>query len=969
VPVAEAGPDQLVAIGPVALHGDGSSDVDDDPLTYRWSFTARPEGSAAVLADASAPAPTFAADVTGTYVIQLIVRDGVVQSEPDTVVIVASDAPPPPPPAEFQLFAPATRILPGGRVSAAVVLETATGSAGVEIALASSDATLIEVPSSVTVPAGETSVWFEVTALTKLGSATISAEVVGAGIATAEFTVSQESTGGLIERAQAAGEITEEQAYVYQVFAAYGWPGLPERFRGAQSSKGRDPQIELLTELPIRFSSLSPTAQEQLAPLLAPPIYVGSWGDPEVIAAAAASARSDPRAATGDKPRAPSTQGVILCSEGSTPQRLPVWDNYEVGAFRIWYLSDPLPYKTHIGTPEQSKRLADVAKSEISSIYNTLHGVFARQLLPDDAVGGCNGGDGKYDIYMYGLPRSSAIGTTYPYKPYIPTVASRSWIALSAASSWGPTNTLIRATLAHELMHAIYFLYPRADWVESFWLTEALAAWAENFVYRNGNTEWMYADHLFSHQAPYKGAIAPEILLPLPTVSTDVDDDSDDQRRASRAMSACSKYVFFFYLQHKKSTAVLRTILEQGESVKSMTAIDRALNGTFEDVWADFVVTAWNDTKNGVKNDFFQWDPGMQKGLFQEFEVGSLFGSGDFPTHTFGLEEPEKLLPFISAPVTKPQGAYVPPAAGHWMRAKFTDASTSFVVLHPTRPRPDGTSLRMQALFKANGVWSAPIDLTRELLKVWCRDRPKETYPEHKLEEIVLIASNGRLPPADGGSSADWDWFEGGSPVKDLIPNLVVSNAGCWQWTGRAESTVELTALNGVTQVVEATGFTFELDDDGLHTAALLGEAQLNLVGSPAGSGTATYQISGTTDDGCRYRGGPTAKAITAEGGGALSIVFTKWLPIELPPPLESRTVVGGGTEPEPPTMTVTCPTGQPVTTSVPWPHWLTLLPAPPQDRLAKISEDGGLLSGAFTINLEFTGTVRTTVNLTAVRK
>jgi YD repeat-containing protein len=90
-PRANAGEDQEVFVGEtVTLDGTASSDSDHDPLTYGWSFTALPLGSNGALSDPVDPNPSFMADVEGTYVIQLIVDDGNLSSDPDTVTVNAA---------------------------------------------------------------------------------------------------------------------------------------------------------------------------------------------------------------------------------------------------------------------------------------------------------------------------------------------------------------------------------------------------------------------------------------------------------------------------------------------------------------------------------------------------------------------------------------------------------------------------------------------------------------------------------------------------------------------------------------------------------------------------------------------------------------------------------------------------------------------------------------------------------------
>ena len=90
-PVASAGPAQNAARGVlVTLDGSGSSDADQDALTYTWSFVSVPTGSAAALSATNVIHPTFTPDIAGVYDVQLIVNDGMLSSTASTVMITAT---------------------------------------------------------------------------------------------------------------------------------------------------------------------------------------------------------------------------------------------------------------------------------------------------------------------------------------------------------------------------------------------------------------------------------------------------------------------------------------------------------------------------------------------------------------------------------------------------------------------------------------------------------------------------------------------------------------------------------------------------------------------------------------------------------------------------------------------------------------------------------------------------------------
>jgi hypothetical protein len=96
-PTAHAGPDRLGLVGQaVTLDGTASSDPDENALAYRWHFTAVPARSQvtdASLIDGAGATPSFVPDAEGTYVLTLVVNDGIVDSAADTVAVFVNPAP------------------------------------------------------------------------------------------------------------------------------------------------------------------------------------------------------------------------------------------------------------------------------------------------------------------------------------------------------------------------------------------------------------------------------------------------------------------------------------------------------------------------------------------------------------------------------------------------------------------------------------------------------------------------------------------------------------------------------------------------------------------------------------------------------------------------------------------------------------------------------------------------------------
>lgn len=92
-PVANAGLDQTLNVGDIVqLDGSLSSDADGDTLNYNWNIITSPQDANVTLNNSSIVNPTFAPNISGEYIVELIVNDGTVNSESDLVVISVTDS-------------------------------------------------------------------------------------------------------------------------------------------------------------------------------------------------------------------------------------------------------------------------------------------------------------------------------------------------------------------------------------------------------------------------------------------------------------------------------------------------------------------------------------------------------------------------------------------------------------------------------------------------------------------------------------------------------------------------------------------------------------------------------------------------------------------------------------------------------------------------------------------------------------
>jgi hypothetical protein len=93
-PTANPGSNQTVAHNTTVTLNGGGTDPQGFQLTFRWALLSTPAGSTASLSSTTTANTTFFADKPGTYVAQLIVNNGFLDSAPATITISTTNTPP-----------------------------------------------------------------------------------------------------------------------------------------------------------------------------------------------------------------------------------------------------------------------------------------------------------------------------------------------------------------------------------------------------------------------------------------------------------------------------------------------------------------------------------------------------------------------------------------------------------------------------------------------------------------------------------------------------------------------------------------------------------------------------------------------------------------------------------------------------------------------------------------------------------
>jgi hypothetical protein len=359
------------------------------------------------------------------------------------------------------------------------------------------------------------------------------------------------TTFELIDGAVVKGEITDETALLYKVYAYFGDARLPTAYVGDPPSGDREHGI--LTDVIARWSTLSAATRQALDPFLLPPIY------PESPFARGAASRS------------PQQAGSILAD----------WSRMDTLRASVWYRA------ADAGAATAASNLF----AEIENVWTTEESLMGRGPKSDGGLDH-NGGDDKLDIYVLPSfrtpdPTDKPDGMVVPYKDTLdllpgdpPNIERGAYILIR--SSAASTHEGARDVLAHEFFHAIALNQKNTDGVvASRWLNEATATWMEDYVYPTQirNFEHAAGGRYFTDGYRVKFDEPPD--------------------------GGYADYLFFFYLARKFSPNLNRDIWNNLVGNSSLQAIDAAIPGGFKERWPEFAMYCWDHP--GV-DKFAQWD-------------------------------------------------------------------------------------------------------------------------------------------------------------------------------------------------------------------------------------------------------------------------------------------------------------------------------------------------------------------------
>jgi hypothetical protein len=638
----------------------------------------------------------------------------------------------------------------------------------------------------------------------------------------------------LINAAQTAGTITEEQALLYKLYVRFADPALPAQYQGDDTGIIEvDPHEQVVAYIAgVGLANVPAATLDALWPFFVPAYYQGSWWHKQhpaaTLAGGAVPAAANPNCRAWES----------LCP------LLADWKNVGGTHVVVWYLAA----NETVDGPRANILLQEFE----NTIWPRLTTLMGRTPISDLGTGLISETDGRLDVLLVDMPKNmegetatSTLGKCKAVPAHIYLNRNLSYQGMIAQA-------------AHEFMHAIEFSYSvAAACVTAYYTTlEASAVWATNYVYPVNDWEHKYAKS-------YLGNI---------TLAYD--------NKAAPPLFRYGAYLLPLFLESRFGSGIVKDIWEKTLVYSDeLIAIDSALVGqssSFAKEWPKFIAANWNrDTianGNYLKLDRLADVPGLESDdVFQmpAAGVGSL-------TNAVSL----------------------PHATSAYYRVTFADASSrSVLIVNGLSFTADSLDLTgsgnmmtftgldvlqrsgvsMQVYLKVNGAWqSAPLNLSNVMGGTVCRDDPAG-----KIDEIIFMYGNAEISPTNPNYTA--------LVPRTKPPGVLATNVGCRDWTGSLSmkkplhtGQETLTISNIVLKNLLPTAAPLPGNDPTTYPLPTGTTNQISLgfgyVYANA-SGTAVWNYNDTTGSGsstCTYAG---SKTFAIDKPAAAKHQFSNWTP------------------------------------------------------------------------------------------
>jgi len=339
------------------------------------------------------------------------------------------------------------------------------------------------------------------------------------------------SSEALINAARQRGEINDETALLYKVYASFADPRLPTQFVGDDTNA---PASVALREVKAFTGTLSPATQALLAPFFLPPAADGSWQEQQATAA-----NANPQAASANR------------ITWSTACKTDIY-------IKVWYQDR---------FPEDATTARQICDTVSNSIWIKLMTLMGRLPLSDENQVN-SGGDNRVDLYLVPAQTQTVAYDGCDKTPSYILINHHHWT---------------KATLTQVLMAAFLYSYPTGGCAEYSWLFKATAIWAVDYVFPADQYEQTFANNYLSHTD-----------LPLNT-NTSMTIEGPGGKEVYEGGYGAYLWLFFITHNEGGSADAIRKIWEAATNANSLEAINGALGGDyFKRMWNLFSTMNWN---------------------------------------------------------------------------------------------------------------------------------------------------------------------------------------------------------------------------------------------------------------------------------------------------------------------------------------------------------------------------------------